>query len=180
MPGLEPQGIVIVAVSGGGDSLALLLLAHAWAQTREITLHAVTIDHGLRPEAAAEAAFVAALCDGLGIDHTTLAWEGIKPPSGLAEAARRARYALIEDFALDIGADLVLTGHTQDDQAETVWMRVGRGPEIEPWARAGGDGQDQRAAGRHRSGPAADQCFPRKVAKLSCLVSAKLGRGPDQ
>jgi tRNA(Ile)-lysidine synthase len=116
-----------VAVSGGGDSLALLLLAHAWAQTRDITLHAVTIDHGLRPEAAAEAAFVAALCDGLGIDHTTLAWEGIKPPSGLAEAARRARYALIEDFALDIGADLVLTGHTQDDQAETVWMRVRRG-----------------------------------------------------
>ncbi len=125
--GLEPRGIVIVAVSGGSDSLALLLLAHAWAQTRETTLHAVTIDHGLRPEAAAEAAFVAALCDGLGIDHTTLAWEGVKPPSGLAEAARRARYALIEEFAIDIGSDLVLAGHTADDQAETVWMRVQRG-----------------------------------------------------
>jgi tRNA(Ile)-lysidine synthase len=116
-----------VAVSGGSDSLALLLLAHAWAQTRDFTLHAVTIDHGLRPEAAAEAAFVAALCDGLEIDHTTLAWEGVKPPSGLAEAARRARYALIEEFALDIGCDMILTGHTEDDQAETVWMRVRRG-----------------------------------------------------
>jgi tRNA(Ile)-lysidine synthase len=70
---------------------------------------------------------VAALCDGLGIDHTTLAWEGVKPPSGLAEAARRARYALIEEFAIDIGADLILAGHTEDDQAETVWMRVMRG-----------------------------------------------------
>lgn len=124
--GLEPQGIVVVAVSGGSDSLALLLLAHAWALPRDITLHAVTIDHGLRPEAAAEAAFVASLCDGLDIDHTTLAWEGVKPAAGVPEAARKARYALIEDFALEIGGDLVLTGHTADDQAETVWMRLQR------------------------------------------------------
>lgn len=124
--GLEPQGIVIVAVSGGSDSMALLLLAHAWALESEATLHAVTIDHGLRPEAAAEAAFVASVCEGLGIDHTTLAWEGMKPPAGLADAARRARYALIEEFALDIGGDLIVTGHTADDQAETVHMRLAR------------------------------------------------------
>lgn len=124
--GLEPQGIVIVAVSGGSDSLALLLLAHAWAISRDVTLHAVTIDHGLRLEAAAEAAFVASVCEGLDIDHTTLAWEGVKPPTGISEAARRARYALIEDFALDIGCDVILTGHTADDQAETVWMRLER------------------------------------------------------
>ncbi len=125
--GLDPQGIVLVAVSGGSDSMALLLLANVWAQKRDVTLHAVTIDHGLRPEAAAEAAFVAAVCEGLGIDHTTLAWEGLKPPTGISEAARNARYALIEDFALEIGADLVLTGHTGDDQAETVLMRARRG-----------------------------------------------------
>lgn len=106
--------------------MALLLLANAWAQSRDLALHAVTIDHGLRPEAAAEAAFVAAVCEGLGVDHTTLAWEGVKPPTGLAEAARRARYELIEDFAIEIGCDLLITGHTADDQAETVMMRIRR------------------------------------------------------
>jgi tRNA(Ile)-lysidine synthase len=129
--GLDPQGIVIVAVSGGSDSLALLLLANAWAQAHDITLHAVTIDHGLRPEAAAEAAFVAALCEGLSMDHTTLAWEGVKPLTGLPEAARNARYALIEEFARDIGSDLILTGHTLDDQAETMLMRIRRLGEAE-------------------------------------------------
>lgn len=125
--GLAPQGIAIVAVSGGSDSLSLLLLANAWAASRDVGLHAVTVDHGLRPEAAAEAAFVASICDGLGIDHTTLAWEGIKPHSGIANAARRARYTLIEEFAQEIGADVILTGHTADDQAETVYMRLNRG-----------------------------------------------------
>lgn len=125
--GIDPDGIVIVAVSGGSDSLALLLLAHAWAQTIDVTLHAVTVDHGLRPEAAAEAAFTAAVCEGLGIDHTTLGWEGLKPHSGLADAARRARYTILEEFAGAIGADIILAGHTADDQAETVWMRQLRG-----------------------------------------------------
>jgi tRNA(Ile)-lysidine synthase len=123
---LHPKGIVIVAVSGGSDSLALLLLANAWSQSADISLHAVTVDHGLRPEAAAEAAFVASLCEGIGVDHTTLAWEGIKPHSGIVNAARRARYALIEEFALEIGADMILAGHTANDQAETVHMRLAR------------------------------------------------------
>jgi len=124
----EAQGIVTVAVSGGGDSLALLLLAHAWAQINDLTLHAVTVDHGLRPEAAAEAAFVAGVCEGLGIDHTTLGWEGIKPWSGIAEAARRARYQLIEEFSQAIGSHIILVAHTADDQAETVAMRLSRAP----------------------------------------------------
>lgn len=122
--GFEPEEIVTLAVSGGGNSIALLLLAHGWAQSHDITLHAVTVDHGLRPEAAAEAAFVASLCEGLGIDHTTLGWEGIKPFTGIAEAARRARYDLIGEFAIAIGSDLILTAHTADDQAETVFMRL--------------------------------------------------------
>jgi tRNA(Ile)-lysidine synthase len=120
-----------VAVSGGSDSVALLLLANAWAQARDVTLHAVTIDHGLRPEAAAEAAFVAALSEGLSIDHTTLAWEGTKPSTGLPGAARNARYALIEEFARDIGCDLILAGHTLDDQAETMLMRTRRMGEVD-------------------------------------------------
>jgi tRNA(Ile)-lysidine synthase len=124
--GLNPVGIVVVAVSGGSDSVALLLLANAWAQANNLTLHSVTVDHGLRPEAAAEAAFVAGLCEGLNIDHTTLGWEGIKPHSGIADAARRARYSLIEEFALEIGGDMILTGHTADDQAETILMRSSR------------------------------------------------------
>ncbi|MEC9344174.1 MAG: tRNA lysidine(34) synthetase TilS [Pseudomonadota bacterium] len=124
--GYNPAGIVTLAVSGGGDSVALLLLAHGWSQIAEVTLHAVTVDHGLRPEAAAEAAFVASLCEGLGIDHTTLGWEGLKPFSGVAEAARRARYNLIAEFATAIGSDLILTAPTADAQAETVFMRLMR------------------------------------------------------
>lgn len=125
--GIEPAGIAIVAVSGGSDSLALLLLAHVWATEKNLTLHAVTVDHGLRPEAAAEAGFVGAVCEGLGIDHTTLGWDGLKPHSGLPDAARRARYTIMEEFAGAIGATTILTGHTLDDQAETVWMRSQRG-----------------------------------------------------
>lgn len=125
--GIEPAGIAIVAVSGGSDSLALLLLANVWAAKKNLTLHAVTVDHGLRPEAAAEAGFVGAVCEGLGIDHTTLGWDGLKPHSGLPDAARRARYTIMEEFAGAIGATTILTGHTLDDQAETVWMRSQRG-----------------------------------------------------
>ncbi len=116
-----------MAVSGGGDSMALLLLAQAWAQAQGHDLHAVTIDHGLRPEAAAEAAFVAAVCARLGIDHTTIAWHGRKPDSGLPQAAREARYRLLERHAKAIGADVILAAHSADDQAETVAMRLARG-----------------------------------------------------
>lgn len=121
--GITTSEPVIVAVSGGSDSMALLLLAHIWAQKNDVLLQAVTIDHGLRPEAAAEAAFVASVCAGLGINHVTLAWEGIKPSFGIQEAARRSRYSLMDDFAHEIGADIILTGHTRDDQVETVLMR---------------------------------------------------------
>jgi tRNA(Ile)-lysidine synthase len=118
---------VLVAVSGGSDSIALLLLADIWAHKNDVQLQAVTIDHGLRPEAAAEAAFVAGVCAGLGISHVTLAWEGIKPSFGIQEAARQSRYSLMDDYAHEIGADVILTGHTRDDQVETVLMRSLRG-----------------------------------------------------
>jgi tRNA(Ile)-lysidine synthase len=124
--GCDPAGIVTVAVSGGGDSMALLLLAAAWAQIEGHDLHAVTVDHGLRAEAGAEARFVGEVCAGLGIDHTTLAWRGPKPESGLPQAARMARHERIEAHARAIGSDLVLVAHTADDQAETVFMRAAR------------------------------------------------------
>lgn len=117
---------VILAVSGGSDSMALLLLASAWSQLNEVQLQAVTVDHGLRPEAAAEAAFVAGTCEALGVSHVTLAWDGLKPSTGLPEASRLARYQLLEEFAIDIGARIILTAHSADDQAETVYMRLMR------------------------------------------------------
>jgi tRNA(Ile)-lysidine synthase len=123
---VREKGPIIVAVSGGSDSMAALFLANAWARQAGREIHAVTVDHGLRAEAAAEAAFVAMVCDGLDIVHTTLAWDAIKPIAGISAAARNARYDLMEEFATDIGVRIIITGHTSDDQAETVLMRLRR------------------------------------------------------
>jgi tRNA(Ile)-lysidine synthase len=123
---VETNAPVIVAVSGGSDSIALLLLASTWAKSVDASLQVVTIDHGLRPEAAAEAAFVSGVCEGLGLPHLTIAWDGQKPESGVSQAARNARYQFLEEFALDIGASTILVGHTANDQAETILMRNAR------------------------------------------------------
>lgn len=124
--GIPTDAPVIVAVSGGSDSMALLLLANAWAVKQNVELHVVTIDHGLRPEAAAEAAYVASVCAGLNRSHVTLIWEGQKPVLGIQNAARQSRYALLDQFAHEIGSNIILTGHNLDDQAETVYMRMQR------------------------------------------------------
>ena len=113
-----------VAVSGGGDSLALLLLA-ARAFPGRVT--ALTVDHGLRAAAAAEAAGVAAQCAALGVPHVTLRWDGDKPHANIQAAARTARYALMGNWCADHGAALLLTAHHADDQAETLIMRLQRG-----------------------------------------------------
>jgi len=117
---------VLVTVSGGSDSIALLILSTIWARKNNVDLSAITIDHGLRAEAAAETAFVAALCSKLEVPHVMLAWDGIKPTTGISAAARIARYQLIEQFADEIGAKSVLAGHQANDQAETIIMRSKR------------------------------------------------------
>ena len=121
---------LLVAISGGSDSTALLV-AHHRALTRirlpGLSLHAATVDHGLRPGSADEARQVAALCARLGVPHSTLVWQGDKPVTGIQQAARLARYRLLSEEAGRLGGALILTGHTADDQHETIAMRAARG-----------------------------------------------------
>jgi len=129
---LGPARALLLAVSGGPDSTALLLMATGWTQRRGglPRLEAATVDHGLRAESAAEARGVADMCAGLGVPHRTLAWEGTKPKTRLQERAREARYALLAQCAATVGADLIVTGHHLDDQAETALFRLLRGSGI--------------------------------------------------
>lgn len=123
---------LILAVSGGPDSVALMWLAARWrrALKRGPELTAVTVDHGLRAEAAREARDVKRLAAILDIPHRTLRWTGTKPKTGLLAAAREVRYGLLAKAARAAGASGVFTAHTRDDQAETVLMRMARGSGI--------------------------------------------------
>lgn len=114
-----------IAVSGGPDSLALLLLANA---ARPGRIEAATVDHGLRPESGEEAAMVAGLCGTLGIPHATLVadWPEV-PATNIQAAARAMRYRLLNEWAIDRGLEAVATAHHADDQAETLLMRLLRG-----------------------------------------------------
>ncbi len=122
----KPPRRIGVAVSGGGDSMALLHLYARLARDDGLEVAAVTVDHGLRSDAAAEAAHVARFCKAAGISHDTLRWEGWDGKGNLMAAARDARYRLIADWAHARGIGAVVLGHTADDQAENFLIRLAR------------------------------------------------------
>lgn len=125
---------VVLAVSGGSDSLSLMHLAAGWLATKPAgapRLSVVTIDHKLRAQSATEAAHVARAARDLGLDHATLVWGGEKPKAGVQAAAREARYDLISQYLNERKLQFVATAHTADDQAETLVMRLARGSGVE-------------------------------------------------
>jgi tRNA(Ile)-lysidine synthase len=119
---------LLLAVSGGPDSTALLIMAAKWAHAGGAPrIDVATVDHGLRSEAAAEACAVGDHARRRGFEHHLIAWRGDKPTSRLQERAREARYRLLAERARAIGADHIVTAHHADDQAETVLFRLLRG-----------------------------------------------------
>ncbi len=130
---LEPFQVLILAVSGGADSLAMMHLIVRWAHlcpNSARTVLVATVDHGLRVESPREATWVGEQARAAGLVHETLSWTGEKPTTGLQDSARNARYHLLAELAWrfrDRGPVGVVTAHTQDDQAETFLMRLARG-----------------------------------------------------
>ena len=125
-----PYRHILLAVSGGADSIALMALARDWAKTqtrRAPKLSVATVDHGLRKEARDEAALVARFASLLRMDHALLTWRGVKPKSGIQEKARTARYDLLIAHARVIGAQAIALAHHADDQAETLLLRLAAG-----------------------------------------------------
>jgi tRNA(Ile)-lysidine synthase len=123
---------VALALSGGGDSLALLLAAADWAARADRRLIVLTVDHRLRPESAAWTEACAARAERLGLAFRGLAWSGDKPAAGLPAAARAARHALLADAAREAGARVILLGHTADDVLEARLMRASGSTTPEP------------------------------------------------
>lgn len=115
-----------IAVSGGGDSVALLHVFARWAAHTGCPIAAVTVDHGLRPESRAEAEGVAALCADLGVTHDILTWDRPDGAGNLPAQARSARYSLMAQWAGRLGIGGIVLGHTIDDGAENFLMRLGR------------------------------------------------------
>lgn len=124
---------VAIAVSGGGDSMALMWLAAQWAgrtqQPPRLTI--LTVDHGLRPGSAEEAHWVVERARELGLAAVVLAWLGDKPATGVQARAREARYDLLIGWCVDHGAGALVTAHSLDDQAETFVMRLARGSGVD-------------------------------------------------
>ncbi|GIL40158.1 tRNA lysidine(34) synthetase TilS [Roseiterribacter gracilis] len=127
----EPAPHLAVGVSGGADSLALTLLLDEWVRARGGMVHAFTVDHALRDASAAEAAQVGAWLGARGIAHTVLPWTGPKPATGLMEAARDARRDLLTRACRERGLLHLCLGHHQDDQAETVLLRLAKGSGVD-------------------------------------------------
>jgi tRNA(Ile)-lysidine synthase len=134
----DADAALAVALSGGGDSVALALMAQAWARAHGRRLLALTVDHRLSPHSAAWTEICAGLARRLGADFRALAWTGDKPAHGLPAAARAARHGLLADAARAAGASVILMGHTADDLAETAVMRAAGSttPDPREWSPA--------------------------------------------
>mgnify|MGYP001387357288 CR=1 FL=1 len=122
----EPTPHLAVALSGGSDSMALVLLINVWARTRGGQITALTVNHKLRPESGLEAKRVKGWMQRCGIRHQILPWSGKKPKTAIQNQARNIRYELIDRWCRDNHVLHVLLGHTADDQAETYLMRLSR------------------------------------------------------
>lgn len=136
---------IALGVSGGGDSMALMLICAnlfgasergeleeggaAFSARPNVTV--LTVDHGLREEAVQEAAWVKSIAGQMGFAHETLLWQGEKPESDLQNAARAARYRLMADYCARHQITALLTAHHLDDQAETLLMRLARGSGVD-------------------------------------------------
>ncbi len=142
--GFEARPLVAVAVSGGPDSLVLMLLAERWARDCGGQAWGLIVDHGLRPDSAEEARRVAGWLAARAIPHEILAWTGDKPESGIQEAARDARYRLLAEGCRALGVLHLLTAHHREDQAETHLIRRRAG--------SGGDGLAGMSAVRELPG----------------------------
>jgi tRNA(Ile)-lysidine synthase len=121
--GFEPRPLIAVGVSGGPDSLTLMILADRWARERGGEAWGLIVDHRLRPESASEAAIVAGWLAARGIPNAILVWQGEKPATGIQEAARAARYRLLTGWCAEHGCLHLLTAHHRDDQIETYLIR---------------------------------------------------------
>lgn len=128
---LKGESAFAVAVSGGSDSMALALLMHKFAQESGIKIIALTVDHHLRAESSQEAATVGKWLSARGIAHKILSWDEAKNLSNIHAKARKARYTLMVDFCASQGIKILCVGHTMDDQAETVLMRLMRGSGVD-------------------------------------------------
>lgn len=128
--GQDPSKIA-AAVSGGSDSLALLSLLRQWNLSDGPDVLAVTVNHGLRPEASEEAALVSKRCADWGVPHHVLHWSRPTQSGNLHDQARRGRYALMADWARSEDIPVIALGHTRDDQAETFMMRLARGAGVD-------------------------------------------------
>lgn len=122
LTGDDPAHRYGLAVSGGPDSVAMLLLARAAFPVR---IAAATVDHRLRAESGREAAFVAEICSARGVPHSIITLEPL-PRGNVSDAARVARYDALDDWATREGLDWLLTAHHADDQLETMFMRLNR------------------------------------------------------
>jgi tRNA(Ile)-lysidine synthase len=129
--GFEPRPLIAIGVSGGPDSLALAILADRWSRRRGGTAWGLIVDHGLRPESAAEAETVAGWLAARGIPRAVLPWRDVKPETGIQEAARAARYRLLAEWCVAHGCLHLLLAHHRDDQIETylIRRRAGSGPD---------------------------------------------------